>query len=63
MGKKLFTAIVFFKDNTEPTRKYRNIANINSFYNFCVTIDAEYFNLYEKTTRLFAERIYIKKGT
>jgi hypothetical protein len=63
MGKKLFTAIVFFQDNNIPIRKYRNIANINSFYNFCVIIDAEYFNLYEKTTRLFAERIYIKKGT
>jgi len=63
MAKKLFTAIVFFKDNNQPIRKYRNISNINSFYNFCAGIDAEYFNLYEKTTRLFAERIYIKKGT
>jgi len=60
MAKKLFTAIVFFKDN-QPVRKYRNISNINSFYNFCAGLGAEYFNLYEKTTRLFAERIYIKK--
>jgi hypothetical protein len=60
MAKKLYSAIVFMKDST-PIRKYRNISNINSFYNFCSTINADYFNMYDKTTKLFVERIYIKK--
>jgi len=62
MAKKLYSAIVFWKDNNQPIRKYRNISNINNFINFARSIDAEYFNLYEKTTRLYVERIYIKKG-
>jgi len=62
MAKKLFTAIVFMNDDT-PIRKYRNISNINSFYNFCVSINAAYFNLYDKATKLFVYRMYIKKGT
>jgi hypothetical protein len=62
MAKKLYSAIVFWKDNSQSIRKYRNISNINNFINFARSIDAEYFNLYEKTTRLFVERIYIKKG-
>jgi len=62
MAKKLFTAIVFMNDGT-PIRKYRNISNINSFYNFCVSINAAYFNLYDKSTKLFVYRMYIKKGT
>jgi len=62
MAKKLYSAIVFWKDNSQPIRKYRNISNINNFINFAKSIDAEYFNLYEKTTRLYVERIYIKKG-
>jgi hypothetical protein len=63
MAKNLYSAIVFWKDNVQPIRKYRNISNINNFINFARTLDAEYFNLYEKTTRLYVERIYIKKGT
>ena len=63
MAKNLYSAIVFWKDNVQPIRKYRNISNINNFINFARSIDAEYFNLYEKTTRLYVERIYIKKGT
>jgi HD superfamily phosphohydrolase YqeK len=62
MAKKLYTAIVFMADPVENTRKYRNISNINSFYNFCVKINAAYFNTYDKSTKLFVERIYIKKG-
>jgi len=62
MAKKLYSAIVFFKDNIQPIRKYRNISNINNFINFARLIDAEYFNLYEKDTKLYVERIYIKKG-
>lgn len=62
MAKKLYTAIVFMADQTQSPRKYRNISNINSFYNFCVKIGAAYFNTYDKSTKLFVERIYIKKG-
>lgn len=61
MAKKLYSAIVFMQDPLAPVRKYRNIANINSFYNYCTTINAAYFNLYDKTTKLFVERKYIKK--
>jgi hypothetical protein len=62
MAKKLFSAIVFMNNIKAPIRKYRNISNINSFYNFCASINADYFNIYDKTTRLFVERIYIKKA-
>lgn len=62
MAKTLYSAIVFMADNT-PVRKYRNIGNINNFINFARSINADYFNLYEKATRKFYERIYIKKGT
>jgi hypothetical protein len=62
MAKKLFTAIVFMQDNIEQPRKYRNIANLNSFRLFAQSIGASYYNLYDKSTKLFVERIYIKKG-
>lgn len=62
MAKNLYSAIVFWKDNNQPIRKYRNISNINNFTNFAKSLDAEYYNLYEKATRLYVERIYIKKG-
>ena len=63
MAKKLYTAIVFMTNASDTPRKYRNISNINSFYNFCIKINAAYFNTYDKSTKLFVERIYIKKGT
>lgn len=62
MAKKLFTAIVFM-NSPQPARKYRNISNLNSFRLFAQSINAAYYNLYDKTTKLFVERIYIKKGT
>lgn len=61
MAKILYTAIVFMANN-KPTRKYHNISNINNFTNFVRSIDADYYNLYEKTTKKFYMRIYIKKG-
>lgn len=61
MPLPLYTAIVFMNNGLRP-RKYRNITHINKFEQFCVTINANYFNLYEKTTKNFVERIYIKKG-
>ena len=48
MAKKLYSAIVFFKDNIQPVRKYHNISSINNFITFARSLDAEYFNLYEK---------------
>ena len=62
MAKKLYSAIVFWDNKTTPVRKYRNISNISNFTNFARSLDAEYFNLYDKTTKLYVERIYIKKG-
>jgi hypothetical protein len=61
MAKMLYTAIVFMVDKS-PVRKYRNITNIVNFTNFARSIDAEYFNLYEKVSKTYIERIYIKKG-
>lgn len=60
MAKTLYTAIVFF-DYRQEARKYRNITNIDNFTKFAKSLDAVYFNLYEKSTRKFQERIYIKK--
>ena len=62
MPKKLYTAIVFMQDAKEQPRKYRNIANLNSFRLFAESISGSYYNLYDKSTKLFVERIYIKKG-
>jgi hypothetical protein len=62
MPLKLFTAIVFMQDINEQPKKYRNISNLNSFRLFAEKINANYYNLYDKTTKLFVERIYIKKG-
>jgi len=61
MAKILYTAIVFMADNT-PVRKYRNISNIVNFTNYAKSINADYFNLYEKVSKKYQERIYIKKG-
>lgn len=61
MAKKLYTAIVFMPDG-QNTRKYRNISNLNSFYSFCKIVGAAYYNLYDKSSKLFVGRVYIKKG-
>ena len=60
MSKKLYNAIVFMQDQSNA-RKYRNIANLNSFRSFAASINAAYYNLYDKHTKLFVERIYINK--
>jgi len=62
MAKKLFTAIVFMQDANDQPRKYRNISNLNTFRLFAESINANYYNLYDKATKFFVERIYIKKG-
>ena len=61
MAQKLYTAIVFMLDGLPP-RKYRNINNIPNFLNFCTKNNASYINLYDKASKLFVGRIYIKKG-
>jgi hypothetical protein len=60
MAKILYTAIVFMANKT-PARKYHNIFNINNFTNFARSIDADYYNLYEKSTKKFYMRIYVNK--
>jgi len=61
MAKNLYTAIVFMLDNT-PARKYRNINNIYRFATWCESIPAKYVNFYDKQTKAYVQRIYIKKG-
>ena len=61
MAKNLYTAIVFMLDNT-PARKYRNINNIYRFATWCESIPAKYINFYDKQTKEYVQRIYIKKG-
>ena len=62
MAKNIYNAIVFWKDKAVPVRKYRNISNLSSFTNFAKSINAYYFNLYNSSSKLYVERIYIKKG-
>ena len=62
MPKPIFTAIVFMLDQSAP-RKYRNISNVMNFIKFADSIKADYINLYDKPTKIFVQRIYIKKGT
>jgi len=59
MAKQLFTAIVFF-ENDSNVRKYRNIANLGSFMLFLGKIHAHYCNLYDKQTNKFYKRLYVK---
>lgn len=59
MAKTLYTAIVFFEDKAPP-RKYRNISNLTTFTNFCKMINAYYYNLYNKESKQYVERIYVK---
>jgi hypothetical protein len=62
MGKPLYTAIVFFEDKTMP-RKYRNISNIHSFAKFCKLTNAYYFNVYNKETKQYVNRVYLNDKT
>ena len=40
-----------------------NISNVMNFIKFADSIKADYINLYDKPTKIFVQRIYIKKGT
>jgi len=58
-----FTDIVFFKKELEKTPfKYRNIKDIESFKRFLLKKheNAIYFNLYNKGTKDFYGRVWIK---
>jgi hypothetical protein len=59
MAKQLYTAIVFFENDTN-VRKYRNISNLGSFMLFLTKIQAHYCNLYEKETGNYFKRLYVK---
>jgi len=56
----LFTCIIFFEDKTKTPAKYRNIKNLDKFKTFASSANGIYFNVYEKQTRNFKERIYLK---
>jgi len=56
----LFTCIIFFEDKTKTPAKYRNIKNLDKFKIFAFIANGIYFNVYDKQTRNFVERIYLK---
>lgn len=59
--KNIYSAIVFFEPELNiPPRKYRNITNLDSFADFCRNSGAKYINVYEKRTKLFYCRIWLK---
>jgi hypothetical protein len=60
MAKTIYTAIVFFENDT-TVRKYRNISNLVSFMRFLEEIKANYCNLYFKETNAFYKRLYVNK--
>lgn len=60
MAKQTFTAIVFF-DTGEAPHKYRNISNPKSLEAYCARkLDAWYINYYNKETKEFSHRAYLK---
>lgn len=61
MSKKQYTAIIIF-NNGEYARKWRKISNLASLEASCVKLGADYINLYDKETKQYVRRIYIKKG-
>ena len=62
METKYFTAI-FFDKNKKPY-KYRNIKNnpgsIKAFTSFALTKNAEQINFYDKATKLFCFKLFLK---
>lgn len=60
MAKKEYTAIVFF-DTGEAPHKYRSITNTKSLEAYCIKkLDAWYINYYNKETKQFYNRVYLK---
>lgn len=60
MNKQVFTAIIFFTD--QKPAKYRNLWNLSSFKKFVTNRypSALYYNLYDKKTKLYKERVYLR---
>ena len=56
----LFTCIIFFYDKTKTPAKYRNIKNLEKFKTFANTTNGNYFNVYDKQTRGYVQRVYLK---
>jgi hypothetical protein len=56
----LFTCIIFFEDKNKTPAKYRNIINLEKFKTFAATTNGHYFNVYDKLTRGYIERVYFK---
>lgn len=61
MKKQTFTAIIFFADNSQPY-KYRGLQNLDSFKKFVLAkyTNALYYNLYDKATKNYFGRVYLK---
>ena len=62
---KLFTAIIYTSipqvGTNQQFLKYRNIGNLDKFKKFAAMFPgAEYFNLYDKKTKQFIKREYLK---
>jgi hypothetical protein len=61
MQKKLYNAIVFFPPNLgRQPAKYRNISNPASFARFALRSGASYVNWYDKETKEYINRSYVK---
>lgn len=57
---KLYTCICFCNVHNGGefcVKKYRNINNLDKFKDFAKSINCEYFNVYDKKTKLFIRRI------
>jgi hypothetical protein len=61
MGKKLYTAIAFFPaEFANQPCKYRNIGNKDNFVKFAKKSGFAYINWYDKDTKQFINREYVK---
>jgi len=62
MKTKYFTAIFF--DQNKKAYKYRNIKNdqksMEAFTRFALTKKAEQINFYDKSTKLFSHKLFLK---
>lgn len=56
----LYTCIIFFEDKAKQPAKYRNIKNLEKFKTFANSVYAHYFNVYEKQTKNYIKRVYLR---
>jgi len=58
-----YTCIIFFQPEAGiKPRKYRNVNCLLRFEKFVTRMGGKYYNVYNKSTRGFIERVYIKKA-